>query len=168
MKSLMCLAGVLILFVQTAVLPTEANIVGKTCSRTPNPSVCLSSLKSDPRSAQADIYGLAVIMIDVVKAKSTATLNKINQLLKKSPGDKSLKDCAESYKAIVEYFPTVYQAIKLGRAMFALEGMNNAVIGANTCEQNFPGSRSDHPLTKFNKDVADVASVAAAIIDEFP
>ncbi|XP_062024842.1 cell wall / vacuolar inhibitor of fructosidase 1-like [Rosa rugosa] len=168
MKNLMCLAAVLIFFIQTAILPTEANIIAQTCSKTPNPPVCLSSLKSHPRSAQADIYGLAVIMIDVVKAKSTTTLNQINQLLKQSPGDKALRDCADNYKGVVEIdIPEAYQAIKAGRAMFALQSMNDAVIEANECERNFARSKS-HPLTKLNKDAADVASVAAAIIDAFP
>ncbi|XP_062025022.1 cell wall / vacuolar inhibitor of fructosidase 1-like [Rosa rugosa] len=167
MKNLMCLAAVLIFFIQTAILPTEANIIAQTCQKTPNPPVCLSSLKSDPRSAQADIYGLATIMVDVVKAKSTTTLNQINQLLKQSPRDKGLIDCADSYNAVLKGdVPEAYEAINVRRRMFALDGMNDAVNEANGCESNFAGS-SSHPLAKFNKDVADVASVAAAVINQF-
>lgn len=175
MKNLMCIAAVVVFFIQTAFLPashcrvillTDANFIVETCRKTPNPTVCLSSLKSDPRSAHSDIYGLAVIMIDVVKAKSTATQSKIKEVLKQHRGDKSLKDCAYSYRAVVEDdIPEAYEAIKLSRSMFALESMNDVVIEANSCTRavsHFP------PLPHLNKAVADVASVASAIIDAFP
>lgn len=101
-------------------------------------------------------------MVDVVKAKVTNTLKKLYTLLKKSPKDKSLKDCAFSYKVVLQVsIPSANQAITTGNPKFAEQAMNDAANEANSCEDEF--SRGS-PLTYENKAVADVAGVASAIV----
>ncbi|KAK9939822.1 hypothetical protein M0R45_016506 [Rubus argutus] len=45
-------------------LPMDSHLIDQTCRKTPNPTLCVSSLKSDPHSsASADVSGLALIMV---------------------------------------------------------------------------------------------------------
>ncbi|CAB4262519.1 unnamed protein product [Prunus armeniaca] len=143
------------------VFPTDANLIDQTCKQTPNYALCVSSLKSDPRSSTADVSGLGVILVDIVKAKSTDTLNKINTLLKQRPGNQALKSCARFYDTVVEALvPEAQQGFSLGNPKFAEQGMNDAAGEAETCEDGFSGKS---PLTDNNKAVHDIAAVAAAI-----
>lgn len=43
------------------------SIVDKTCKQTPDYTLCLSLLRSDPRSSSADTVGLALILVDKIK-----------------------------------------------------------------------------------------------------
>lgn len=43
------------------------DIVDGTCKRTPDYTLCVSLLRSDPRSSSADIAGLAIILVDQIK-----------------------------------------------------------------------------------------------------
>lgn len=43
------------------------DIVDKTCKQTPDYSLCLSLLRSDPRSSSADTVGLGLILVDKIK-----------------------------------------------------------------------------------------------------
>ncbi|XP_062151836.1 cell wall / vacuolar inhibitor of fructosidase 1-like [Alnus glutinosa] len=147
-----------------ATLPTDGNnLIEQTCRRTPFYDVCISSLKSKPRSSGADVTGLALTMVDVLKTKATETLNHIKALLHGSPKLKrSLRSCADSYKAIIEGdVPEAIEALKKGNPKFAEQGANDAADEATSCEGRFSG-RS--PLTDMNKAVHDVAAVAAAIV----
>ncbi|KAK9948528.1 hypothetical protein M0R45_004099 [Rubus argutus] len=140
----------------------NANLIDQTCRKTPNYSLCVSSLKSDPRSKSADVRGLALIMVNVVKVKAKTTLNRINVLLKKTPKDNSLKDCADRYDTILQDDVIVAnEAITKGDPKFAEQSMNDAGGEAEDCENDFKG-RS--PLTHLNKDVTSVSGVAAAIV----
>ena len=142
--------------------PMDANLIAQTCRKTPNYKLCVSSLQSDPRSESADVRGLALVMVDVVKATATTALNRINVLLKETPKDDSLKDCADRYDSILQDDVKVAnEAITKGDPKFAEESMNDAGGEAEDCENDFKG-RS--PLTHLNKDVTDVADVAAAIV----
>ena len=142
--------------------PMDANLIDQTCRKTPNYNLCVSSLKSDPRSKSADVRGLALVMVNVLKTKATTTLKRINELLKKTPRDDSLKDCHHMYLTILQADVVVAnEAITLGDPKFAEESMNDAGGDAEDCEDDFKGGS---PLTQLNKDVTNVADVAAAIV----
>ncbi|KAM0965822.1 hypothetical protein FF1_021775 [Malus domestica] len=142
-------------------VPNDATLIDQTCQKTPDHNLCVSSLRSDPRSSSADVKGLGIIMVDVVKGKATDTLNQINDLLKQRPGDKSLSSCAEVYNTVITAdVPEASQGFSLGNPKFAEQGMNDAAGEAVSCENGFSGSS---PLTDKNKSVHDVAAVAAAI-----
>ncbi|KAG6667948.1 hypothetical protein CIPAW_01G135800 [Carya illinoinensis] len=122
---------------QGAVQPMDVRLIEQTCKQTPLYDVCVSILKSDSRSSKADVTGLALIMVDVLKAKATGTTNYIKTLLRGNlKGDK-------------------------GDPKFAEQAANDAGIEARSCESSFSGHS---PLTESNKSVQDVSSVAAAIV----
>lgn len=147
-----------------AALPMDGNLIVQTCKQTPFYDVCISSLKSNPRSSRTDVTGLALIMVDVLKTKATETLNHINGLRHGSPKlNRPLRSCADGYKAIIEGdVPEAIEALQKGNPKFAEQAANDAADVASSCEDGFSGRRS--PLTDMNKVVHEVAAVAAAIV----
>lgn len=144
-------------------MQSDANLIAQTCKQTPYYDLCVRSLNSDPRSPSADVRGLALIMVDIVKARSTTTLNLIKQLLRKMPKLKiPLTDCAADYNAILtSSIPQAIEALKKGNAKFAEDGANSARQEAELCEANFHGKS---PITKFSAAVRKSSAIAAAII----
>ena len=53
-------------------------MVEKLCGKSTNPSFCANALKSDPRSAIADITTFEQIAINLTKANATDTWNFVN------------------------------------------------------------------------------------------
>ncbi|KAM1086488.1 hypothetical protein ACFX2B_011988 [Malus domestica] len=146
---------------RAVIFPMDANLIDQTCKKTPNYNLCVSSLKSDPRSVKADVAGLGFITVDIAKDKATDTANRINELLKQSPSDQRLKTCATFYHTIlVADVPEASQGFKLGNPKFAEQGMNDAADATEACEKEFS---SKSPLTDKNKVVHDLSSIAAAI-----
>ncbi|KAI4344758.1 hypothetical protein L6164_011949 [Bauhinia variegata] len=80
--------------------PNDDNLITQTCQKTYDPNVCVQTLKC----SNADVKGLALIMIDAMKAHGNDVVNKINELLKgsPSPGQRdSLHYCASMYAEIL-------------------------------------------------------------------
>ncbi|KAJ1418668.1 Pectinesterase inhibitor domain [Sesbania bispinosa] len=129
----------------------DANLIEETCKQTPHHDLCIQYLKADPRSTGADVSGLALIMVDVIKAKANNALDKIHQLLQGSPkpGQKEpLSSCADRYKAIVEAdVPKAIAALKKGDPKFAEDGANDAALEATTCESSFSGNHLSQMTT---------------------
>ncbi|KAK7247097.1 hypothetical protein RIF29_41974 [Crotalaria pallida] len=137
----------------------DEKLIENTCKKTPNYNVCIQSLKSNPRSFGADVGGLALIMVDVMKAKANEAVSKIRQL-QRSGSKPGLTSCVESYDAILDDdIPEAIFGIQAGMPKFAEQAANDAVIEANSCQDDFPG-----PLTIQNKAMSDVASVTSAIV----
>ncbi|XP_054783989.1 cell wall / vacuolar inhibitor of fructosidase 1-like [Prosopis cineraria] len=142
------------------------NVIEKTCKQTPHYDLCVQSLKSDPSSSDADVTGLAVIMVKVTEAKANGTSDKIKQLL--GGGDlepkqeKALKSCSERYEAVIKWdVPQAIGALN-GNPKFAEEAMQGAANEAFACESEFSGTTS--LLTRENQAFRDLAVVAVAII----
>ncbi|KAG6618195.1 hypothetical protein I3842_Q121400 [Carya illinoinensis] len=150
---------------QGAVQPMDVRLIEQTCKQTPLYDVCVSILKSDSRSSKADVTGLALIMVDVLKAKATGTTNYIKTLLRGNlKGDvrRGLSSCADLYNTVLEAdIPVAIEALQKGDPSFAEQAANDAGIEARSCESSFSGHS---PLTESNKSVQDVSSVAAAIV----
>ncbi|CAN0855286.1 Cell wall / vacuolar inhibitor of fructosidase 1 [Linum grandiflorum] len=138
-------------------------LIKQTCKRTPDYALCVSLLST--RAAKAtSVKSLALAMIDVVKAKATATLKEIEWLFANEP---SLKDpltaCANMYRVIVDDDVSVaINAVRLGDPKFGEGAMNDAGNEADSCERGF--EQGESPLTELNKAVRKVADVASAII----
>ncbi|XP_052184526.1 cell wall / vacuolar inhibitor of fructosidase 1-like [Diospyros lotus] len=147
-----------------AAAAAQHDLVTATCKKTPSYQLCLSTLRSDPRSRNADVAGLGIILVDAVKAKATATLGEIKRLKRSKPQLKRpLSKCAELYSAVVEAdVPPAIEALTKGDPKFAEEGMVDASSEAELCEKGF--NQFNSPLTKVNKLVHDLSMVATAVI----
>lgn len=153
---------------QCRVQPMDEKLIESICKKTPNFDLCVSSLKSDPKSSTADVPGLSLIMVDIIKAKATKTLNRIHELLKRGPGGfrekQALSSCANSYNVIIEAdVPEAIEALTRGGYKFAEDGIADAAVEADICEHGF-SSLGSSPLTDMNKDMNEVSNVARAIV----
>ncbi|CAK8563826.1 unnamed protein product [Lathyrus sativus] len=143
--------------------PNDANTIQQTCSKTPNSALCIEFLNADPNSSTADVNGLAIIMVNVIKSKANVAVNKINQLNGSIPPDQNeaLKSCADKYNAIlVADVPQAIEALQKGNPKFAVDGANDAANEANSCENGFSGKS---PLTAENNVVRDASAITSAI-----
>ena len=159
---LLCVVGLYLTQIQFS----SADLVKQTCRQTPNYDLCVQTLRSDPRSSHADVAGLAMVMVDMIKAKSIATLHRISELLGTAPHPKTkatLRRCAELYdNAVLKAdIPSAMEALKTGNPKFAEQGANDAAKEADSCERAFGGAS---PITSFNRSVSDLSRVASAII----
>ncbi|KAL0855405.1 hypothetical protein Bca101_060558 [Brassica carinata] len=139
------------------------NIVEKTCKQTPDYTLCLSLLNSDPRSSSADIVGLGLILVDKIKALGTETIGQIKVAYKTKPMLKRVLDeCNLRYKTIEEDdVPTAIIAIK-GNPKFAEGAIVDASVEASICEEGFPKGQS--PLTDLTQKMVKICDVTIAIV----
>ncbi|GMY27953.1 cell wall / vacuolar inhibitor of fructosidase 1-like [Fagus crenata] len=167
MRTFLLIVLVYVVVLETIFLPStqcDENLIQQTCKQTPYYNLCIYYIKADPRSTNANVAGLGLIMVDVIKAKAIQTLNHIKGLLQRSPNPKvkqALNSCARKYNSIiVGDVPQAIEALTKGDPKFAEEGANDAANEANFCEEGFSGNS---PLTVENKLVHYVSTVAAAI-----
>lgn len=155
---------------QSSIFPQEepSNLIEKTCKKTPHYDLCISSLESNPQSSDADLNGLAKIMVSIVLSNTTSTLDYIQALLKEAPEpglQRALANCAELYIPVVKYsLPQAIEALSEGHYGFANYGISDAAKEADACEKTFSGSIKS-PLTDRNSIVHDLSDVATAIIN---
>ena len=107
-------------------------------------------------------------MVDMVKAKTIATLHRISELLTAGNGPDpktkaALRRCVELYdNAVLKAdIPSAMEALRTGDPKFAEQGANDAANEADSCERDFNGGS---PITSFNRSVSDLSRVASAII----
>ncbi|KAK3029624.1 hypothetical protein RJ639_037941 [Escallonia herrerae] len=163
MKALIILA---ILTILLTIEPTSADLgtIQSTCKRTPYYNLCVSTLQADPKSANADVTGLALIMVSVVKAKTTELVGIIRSLKGSRPDlRKALDQCDQAYSTgiLVADVPVAEEALTKGNPKFAETGMNDAANEALGCEGDFKPAKS--PFTDKNTALHDVSAIAAAI-----
>ncbi|CAN8248282.1 unnamed protein product [Cochlearia groenlandica] len=135
------------------------NIVDQTCKRTPNYPLCLSLLRSDPRSSTADIPNLVLILVDKIKALGKDTQVKINQAYKMKPNLKH--ECTKRYKVIDDDVSTVIEALP-GNPKFGEDAIVDALVEADYCEGSFPKGQS--PLTSLTVRMMKICDVTRAVI----
>lgn len=173
MKTSLTMSGTSLLFLLilfTLNYHSHADLIGSTCEKNEEYiDLCISTLRSDPRSAAADVEGLARIMFDATLAKATATLNRIKDLLKKT-SDPVLREylnvCVEQYDDAIEDIPVAIQNV--GSHNFASRIKADDVVDeARSCEEIFidlPNRERKSPLTAENDMVRKLAMIAAGIV----
>ncbi|KAK9269389.1 hypothetical protein L1049_001162 [Liquidambar formosana] len=159
----MSLMTIFLLISQFSILADEDNLIDKTCKQTPFYDLCVATLQNDSRSASANVSGLGGIMVDAVSVKATELLDHIQELLKRTTDPmvkQSLKECANIYHVVRDAdVPQAAQAFAYGDYKFAEQAMNDAANEADICQRKFMRS----PLTDWNKNEHDLATVAASI-----
>ncbi|XP_050219612.1 cell wall / vacuolar inhibitor of fructosidase 1-like [Mercurialis annua] len=148
---------------QCTSVQSNQNFISQTCKQTPYYKLCVNFLKSDPRSVNADTTKLALIMVDVIKARTTMSLNFIHQQIGKNPGlKKQLKSCAGAYSVVLsDVIPSAIEALTKGAPKFAQTDTNDAANEATGCEEDFHGKS---PMTQLNNMVHHSSLIASAII----
>ncbi|KAH7853453.1 hypothetical protein Vadar_002593 [Vaccinium darrowii] len=173
MKTSPTMSGLSLLFLSllfTLNCHSHADLIGITCKKTEFTDLCISTLRSDPRSAAADVKGLARIMFDAALAKVTATLGQTKDLLKKT-SDPDLREyltvCAEQYERATEDIFTAIQNV--GSDNFESRTYADAVYDeARSCEEIFtersPPRKRKSPFTVVNDVVKKLVMIASGIV----
>ncbi|XP_061344017.1 cell wall / vacuolar inhibitor of fructosidase 1-like [Gastrolobium bilobum] len=143
--------------------PNDVKLIEETCKNTSHPDLCIKLLEADPHSSSADVNDLALILVNVIKAKANDTMNKINELLKGGADEKGLlSSCANKYKAILEGdVPLATQALQSGKPEVAAFEVSHSVVEALSCEDDFT---EKSPLFDENNVMIHAAEVTRDII----
>ncbi|KAJ4721975.1 Pectinesterase inhibitor [Melia azedarach] len=143
----------------------DTPLIEKTCQRTPFYDLCISSLKSDPRSSTADVRTLALIMVDIIKSKATQMLKQVEELQKQHPElQEPLSACHSRYNAVlVGDVPQAVEALEKGDYKFAEDSATDAAIEADACENGFSAGKS--PISPMNKLFHDISVITASIVN---
>ncbi|ONI14781.1 hypothetical protein PRUPE_3G008000 [Prunus persica] len=92
MRSLKWIIACLTLFVLSQSRGSvSTDLVEETCHKTTNYDLCVSSLKSDPRSSTADVKGLARIALDQTLTNSVDAQARIARLFNETSDEYTRK-----------------------------------------------------------------------------
>lgn len=142
---------------------TNNDLLNTVCSTTQNPSFCLKALKSDPRSATADVHGLAKISIDMARAIAVRTFGFIGSLDKRETNPQLKKRyalCSVSYDNAIGYAEAAEGS--LGTQDYqSLSIQASAVMSeVDECEESFktppPGSSTIRLANRMLDDLSDI------------
>ncbi|KAK2976832.1 hypothetical protein RJ640_014616 [Escallonia rubra] len=136
------LAAILVpnLTLANASVKSSSQLISEVCSKVPNSALCLEALKSDPRSANADLVGLGRISIDLTKAATKTTYELINSLLNKT-SDRRLRGrydfCSVCYGRAVNDLDDSEKSLSSGKYLELNNFAAAALEEKDLCEDNF-------------------------------
>ncbi|KAK3029623.1 hypothetical protein RJ639_037940 [Escallonia herrerae] len=174
------IVGICVLMLSLTTLPSgqsstsapvkDGDLIAKSCEQTEYPDTCVSDLRADPRSSNADVAGLAQIMLDLSVAKAKDILSRIRQL---STGttDPVLKQyldgCITQYNsAVPKFLSDAIADLQAKNYPFARTNAGYADTGALNCQSSFrgPPEQRKSPITGENEAMHEVAEISAALI----
>lgn len=141
-------------------------LIQETCKHTDYYNLCVSSLELDPRSLNADIKELALILVELLLAKANETLLHVGDLFKKVSDPALYRyygTCIEEYRAIVErQMPEAIGALQSDDHMVSKNDAEAAAAHADSCEEQVAGEAQ--PFSDQNKAVHDLSLVTSSIL----
>ncbi|XP_073041703.1 cell wall / vacuolar inhibitor of fructosidase 2-like [Primulina eburnea] len=125
------------------------SLIESVCKKTFDYKLCVSSLKSNPRSFNTDVKGLARIMMDVILSKVGGILGVIRQLVKKTTDPRMLEclnnGCYIEYDLSTDNIKYAIEYLQSNSFREALTSVDDAYIGAQeavrTLSLNLKSSR---------------------------
>lgn len=147
-------------------MKSSNNLAEKTCRTTPNYQLCISTVQSDPRSVEADIAGLGLVIVDAINQKALAAVEIINQMKRSNPEySLPLFECSILYNAILKAdVPEAIAGLRKGVPKFAENGMEDAAVEVRGCEESFRQANVVSPLDEMNQTIYELSVVAKSII----
>ncbi|KAL6979646.1 hypothetical protein U1Q18_021302 [Sarracenia purpurea var. burkii] len=144
------------------------DLLNKVCPATKNPPFCSKTLGGNPRSAGANIYGLAEISTDLTDASAWKTFGIVQSLAEKET-DPELKkryvSCNGSYNQATGYADEAKGSVidyEDYQSMGVLSSMvNSEVFDCEEILKKPPADRSQ--LRKRNKILSDLSDIATTI-----
>ncbi|KAL4379755.1 hypothetical protein GQ457_02G015630 [Hibiscus cannabinus] len=143
----------------------KEDLIQQTCKKPRYFALCNSFLRSDPRSTNANLKGLALILVEAIQEKANNTLTFIIGLYK----DITDPDLSRFYGSCIEDYGTsvdrpLPEAVKaLGSKDYATAKNNAAAMAPyiDACDQQFTEKT---PFSDRNILVRDLSLVASNII----
>ncbi|VFQ78986.1 unnamed protein product [Cuscuta campestris] len=138
------------------------------CSSTTNRALCLSYLRSDPRSFAAGSYTeLGKIMAGFAMAKAKDTLSYVTKLsgpggrMKGKAAVSGLETCRRGYGRIISvHIPNALRTLPVAGEEEASRRLGDAIGEEVGCQEAVGKSRVKSLLTKRNRDFHDVTILA--------
>ncbi|KZV34957.1 cell wall [Dorcoceras hygrometricum] len=123
------------------------------CKKTHDYKLCVTCLKSNPRSFNADVKGLALIMMEAMQSKVDGILKVISRLRNNTsdPDMQSCLDdaCHEEYANITPFIQFAIEHLQSNSLDFALLGVDDAYLGIQACEECTPPKSSMTPINTY-------------------
>ncbi|KAH7842499.1 hypothetical protein Vadar_006004 [Vaccinium darrowii] len=147
---------------------STSDLISEICSKTQNPSLCLQALRSDPRSARADLKGLALISIEIAKTNAIQTKSNLIAKLSKEATSPALKErydqCAETYGDTIDNLKVARTALNSRDIDTFTVRASAAFDGPDTCDDGFEGPPAEPAqLRGANKELEGLCSIVLAI-----
>ncbi|CAK9143269.1 unnamed protein product [Ilex paraguariensis] len=132
------------------------DLVSTTCSHTLHFDVCVSSLRSDPRSKTSDVKGLAAIALDLSIGEAKKTISYIDSLKSRADNtqnqSKRLSECMVEYSDALENLQEAIQALSKTSIDDVNELATTAMTDSETCKDGFEEVPNSHfPLADRNQ-----------------
>ena len=158
----------------------QEDLVTKACNQTMYFQLCVSSLRSDPRTNQtSDLKGLAIIALDssITKANQSLSYAKHLLLIQSSSNytqyeKECLSDCNQELSEAVENLQDSTQALMNSTLDNVNDFVSSAMTDSQTCDECFKEEHEDNISTSpapapAPDDVDDGISTLAAINQDF-
>lgn len=136
------------------------------CRHTTRVDYCFEVLKSDPRTAKADLPGLAQVSLDLSLSKARGTLEKITTLLSKETDPQY----RARYTTCKGKYNEALGALSIAREQFnprnlrALSTTGHIVFDdSSDCENAFPYPATKSPITEGNENFKSLGDILGAI-----
>ncbi|XP_047320259.1 pectinesterase inhibitor-like [Impatiens glandulifera] len=149
---------------------SNADLINDVCKKTDYPDVCISILRSDPTSANADVQELIILILKASTSYASKTLIKINDLMKETTnGYKKLlyMGCTHGYKVAIADIALVVDKLRSKSYDYAKIEIDSFRQEAEDCEDNFsapPGPIYQSNLTDRNLMMMHFADICTKII----
>lgn len=148
LHSLLLLTAAAFLILQPCpAVVAEVDLISRTCESTKFPNLCVSSLKSDPTSPNADTKGLAMIMVGIGMANATATssylysqsqnLNNQTTSSKAVMMRKVVRECSDKYLHASNALQDSLQDLAEENYDYAFMHISAAADYPNACHNGF-------------------------------
>ncbi|KAK3040671.1 hypothetical protein RJ639_026992 [Escallonia herrerae] len=130
--------------------------------------LCVSSLRSNPQSAVADVKGLARIMLELFRDKVTDNLVEVKKLQSKTT-DPVIQDCldicSDEYGfANHTYIPEAFKYFERNSMIDALTNTGWAYDEVETCKESFGEAHRSSPLVARSKYAMHLSHIAVDIM----
>ncbi|KAM7462505.1 hypothetical protein LguiA_030626 [Lonicera macranthoides] len=147
------------------------DLVEQVCKTTTDPSLCLSTLRSNPRSSSSDVKGLAHIMLEVSLRKGSDNFSQVKKLVQnaKDPIIKQCLDlCVMQYDLLIDDVNEAIHYLESNSFRDANLHAGWAADGAETCENCFIELKRPSPLTEQNNLFVHLGDISLEIIHLYP
>ncbi|KAK9292379.1 hypothetical protein L1049_020346 [Liquidambar formosana] len=150
----------------------DADFIRKTCKKTDYYDLCVSSLKSNSTSANADTKGLAVIMVGIGMVNATATSSYLSTQLLSTTNDtlmkKVLKECSDKYSYATDALHASLQDLAMESYDYANMHIMAAADYPNACHNAFKrysGLAYPPEIARREEGLKRICDVVLGIID---
>ncbi|KAH7844477.1 hypothetical protein Vadar_028455 [Vaccinium darrowii] len=149
---------------------STSDLISEICPDTQNPSLCLKALRSDPRSARADLNGLALISLGIAETNAIQTKSHLIAKLSKGATSPVLKyryeTHAERYRETIDNLKVARTALKSHHIGTFMDRSSAAIDGPATCAYYFEGLPAEPTqLRQGNKKLEDLCTIIFVIHD---